>query len=219
LRLAVALAGIVVLAGASSARAEIAVLSNGGVFKVTAHRDEGDLVWLSLKDGGELALPLAQVRGYVPDEVLEEVVSAPVGSDLHQLAADAARRHGLDPDLVLAVVSVESAFRPTAVSPKGAQGLMQLMPGTARELGVADPLDPASNLDGGARYLRALIARYDGDLTKALAAYNAGPGAVDRHRGVPPYRETRAYVKKVLDRSQGGKASSAKTATKKKKRS
>jgi soluble lytic murein transglycosylase-like protein len=205
LKLAQALAGIVLLAGASTARAEIAVLANGGVFKVTAHREEGDLAWLALKDGGELALPLAQVRGYVPDEVLEEVVAAPIGSDLHQLVADAARRHGLDPDLVLAVVSVESAFRPAAVSPKGAQGLMQLMPGTARELGVADPLDPAANLDGGARYLSTLVARYGGDLTKALAAYNAGPGAVDRHRGVPPYRETRAYVKKVLDRSKGAK--------------
>jgi soluble lytic murein transglycosylase-like protein len=206
LRLAPALAGIVsLLAGAGTARAEIAVLANGGVFKVTAHREEGDLTWLTLKDGGELALPLAQVRGYVPDEVLEEVVSAPVGSDLHQLAADAARRHGLDPDLVLAVVSVESAFRPAAVSPKGAQGLMQLMPGTARELGVADPLDPAANLDGGARYLSALVARYGGDVTRALAAYNAGPGAVDRHRGVPPYSETRAYVKKVLSRSKDSK--------------
>ena len=210
MKLALALAGIAILAGAGSARAEIAVLANGGVFKVSAHRDEGELAWLTLKDGGELAVPIAHVRGYIPDEVLEEVVAAPVGSDIHQLAADAARRHGLDPDLVLAVVSVESAFRPAAVSPKGAQGLMQLMPGTARELGVADPLDPASNLDGGARYLSALIARYDGDLTKALAAYNAGPGAVDRHKGVPPYRETRDYVKKVLDRSKGKAASKKK---------
>ena len=191
---------------AGAARAEIAVLQNGGIFKVTAHRDEGDLTWLVLKDGGELAVPVGHVRGYVPDEVLEEVAAAPIGSDIYSLASEAARRHGLDPDLVLAVVAVESAFRPAAVSPKGAQGLMQLMPGTARELGVADPLDPAANLDGGARCLSALLARYGGDVTKALAAYNAGPGAVDKHRGVPPYRETRAYVKKVLEKSKKSSA-------------
>jgi soluble lytic murein transglycosylase-like protein len=199
---ATVLAVAISVLSAAAARAEIAVLQNGGIFKVTAHRDEGDLTWLELKDGGELAVPIGHVRGYVPDEILEEVASAPIGSDIYSLAAEAARRHGLDPDLVLAVVAVESAFRPAAVSPKGAQGLMQLMPGTARELGVADPLDPASNLDGGARYLSALLARYGGDVTKALAAYNAGPGAVDKHRGVPPYQETRAYVKKVLEKSR-----------------
>jgi soluble lytic murein transglycosylase-like protein len=120
--------------------------------------------------------------------------------ELRRLAVDAARRHGVDPDLVLAVAGIESAFQPRAVSPKGAQGLMQLMPATARDLGVKDPLDPVANLDGGTRYLRDLIALYEGDLTKALAAYNAGPGAVARHQGVPPYKETQDYVKKVLRR-------------------
>src|SRR3981189_1726437 len=93
------------------------------------------------------------------------------------------RRRSLDPDLVQAVVAVESGFRPDAVSPKGAQGLMQLMPYTARALGVKDTFDPAANLDGGTRYLRALIERYNGDVKRALAAYNAGEGAVARHGG------------------------------------
>jgi soluble lytic murein transglycosylase-like protein len=146
-----------------------------------------------------MAVPPAVVRGFVPDEVLDEV-AVPPGGDLREVAAAAARRHGLDPELVMAVVSVESGFRPGAVSPKGAQGLMQLMPRTAESLGVEDAFDPAQNLDGGARHLGQLLTLYDGDLVKALAAYNAGEGAVHRHGGVPPYRETRAYVKKVLER-------------------
>jgi len=124
----------------------------------------------------------------------------PPGGNLREIAAAAARRHGLDPELVIAVVSVESGFRPEAVSPKGAQGLMQLMPKTAESLGVADAFDPEQNLDGGVRHLGELLALYDGDVERALAAYNAGEGAVHRHHGVPPYRETRAYVRKVLER-------------------
>ncbi len=187
-------------------RADIAVLTNGQTFKVTTHRVEEGLVYLSLKDGGEIGLPAASVRGLVPDEVMEEVAAAPAGSgDLRELATAAARRHGLDPGLVLAVVSVESAFRPEAVSRKGAQGLMQLMPATAASLGVKDVFDPVENLDGGSRHLGSLLTLYGGDLVSALAAYNAGAGAVARHGGVPPYRETRAYVKKVLERYQAAK--------------
>jgi|SRR6266568_2011972 soluble lytic murein transglycosylase-like protein len=187
-------------------RADIAVLTNGQTFKVTTHRVEEGLVYLSLKDGGEIGLPAASLRGLVPDEVVEEVAMAPAGSgDLRELATAAARRHGLDPGLVLAVVSVESAFRPEAVSRKGAQGLMQLMPATAASLGVKDVFDPVENLDGGSRHLGSLLTLYGGDLVSALAAYNAGAGAVARHGGVPPYRETRAYVKKVLERYQAAK--------------
>jgi soluble lytic murein transglycosylase-like protein len=145
------------------------------------------------------------VRGIVPDEVLEEIRPTASGmADFERLVGEAAQRHGLDPALVMAVIGVESGFQPEAVSPKGAQGLMQLMPGTARDMGVTDPFDPAANLDGGSRYLSSLVARYEGDLAKALAAYNAGMGAVARHRGVPPYAETRRYVREVLGRYQGG---------------
>lgn len=122
---------------------------------------------------------------------------APVYSRYDALIDEAARVHRLPPALVKAVIAAESAFDPGAVSHKGAQGLMQLMPQTAALLGVEDPLEPASNVRGGAGYLRAMIDRY-GDLSRALAAYNAGPSAVDRYGGVPPYRETRDYVDRVL---------------------
>jgi soluble lytic murein transglycosylase-like protein len=188
----------------TSARAEIALLSSGLTLKLDGHRVEEGLVVLVLRGGGEMGVPPAAVRGFVPDEVLDEL-AVPVGGDLREIAAAAARRHGLDPELVVAVVSVESGFHPEAVSPKGAQGLMQLMPRTASSLGVQDPFDPAQNLDGGARHLGQLLTLYDGDVARALAAYNAGEGAVQRHGGVPPYRETRAYVKKVLERYRSAK--------------
>jgi soluble lytic murein transglycosylase-like protein len=192
------------LLAAPAAWADIAVLANGQTMKVASLRRLDGQVWLGLKEGGEIALPAADLRGIVPDEVLdevlEEIADAPAGSDLVALATAAARRHKLDPALVLALVQVESAFQPGAVSPKGAQGLTQLMPATAREMGVKDALDPEQNLDGGARYLSWLLSRYSGDLKRALAAYNAGPGAVDRHHGVPPYRETLQYVRRVLEK-------------------
>ena len=195
---------VLALALAPAARADIAVLANGQTMKVASVRRDQGQVWLGLKDGGEIALPAADLRGLVPDEVLdevlEEIADAPAGSDLTALATAAARRHHLDPALVLALVQVESAFQPHAVSRKGAQGLTQLMPATAREMGVKDALDPEQNLDGGARYLSWLLSRYGGDLRRALAAYNAGPGAVDRHQGVPPYRETLQYVRRVLEK-------------------
>ncbi|HEX5065968.1 MAG TPA: transglycosylase SLT domain-containing protein [Myxococcota bacterium] len=125
------------------------------------------------------------------------VWQAPSYREYDALIDETARSYRLPPALVKAVIAAESAFDPEAVSRKGAQGLMQLMPETAADLGVDDPLEPASNVRGGAGYLRAMIDRY-GDLSRALAAYNAGPSAVDRYGGVPPYRETRDYVDRVL---------------------
>ena len=120
-------------------------------------------------------------------------------SSVDEAIQAAAERHQVSPQLVEAVAWQESRLNQQAVSPKGARGVMQLMPGTARELGV-DADDLASNVDGGAAYLAKMMKLFDGDLTRALAAYNAGPGAVLRHGGVPPYAETRAYVAAVLNR-------------------
>jgi len=118
----------------------------------------------------------------------------------------AATRNGVDPNVLSGLIRAESNFDPNATSPAGAQGLTQLMPGTAAGLGVTNPLDPAQSIDGGARYLRQQLDHFGGDVTKALAAYNAGPGAVERFGGVPPYEETQNYVRRVLGYAQGAVA-------------
>ncbi len=119
-------------------------------------------------------------------------------TDLNEVVNSASGRYRLDPDLVNSVIKAESGFNVRAVSPKGAQGLMQLMPGTAAKLGVPNAFDPEANVEGGTKYLRELLERYDFDLVKALAAYNAGPQRVEQFGGVPPYYETRAYVARVV---------------------
>jgi hypothetical protein len=119
-------------------------------------------------------------------------------SGLNQVVNSASAAYHLDPDLVNSIIHAESGFNSRAVSPKGARGLMQLMPGTANQLGVNDAFDPQANVTGGSRYLRELLERYNFDLVKALAAYNAGPQRVEQYRGVPPFRETRAYVARIV---------------------
>jgi soluble lytic murein transglycosylase-like protein len=128
----------------------------------------------------------------------ETTTSAP-NDRLERIVQDAAARHQVDPALVKAVINTESGWKTTAVSRKGAMGLMQLIPGTAQRFGVGNPYDPAQNVEGGTTYLKTLLDRYNGDLSKSLAAYNAGEGAVDKSGGVPWYPETQRYVQKVTD--------------------
>ena len=127
----------------------------------------------------------------------EEYRPLPATIAYNDAIAEAAALYGLDPNLIRAIIRAESSFNPFAVSRAGAQGLMQLMPAVAKELNVLDPFDPRQNIFGGARYLRWLLDRNHGNLDLAVASYNAGPGAVDKHNGIPPYRETRNYVRKV----------------------
>jgi soluble lytic murein transglycosylase-like protein len=202
------------LAGAALA-GEYAVLASGARLRIDRHEADGAKVRL-YHGTGFVELDSAVVRSYeaeeyaaaVPEltpEPQPEAVAAPESSATGvapaprtplELADAAADRYGLPRELVRSVMAAESGFQPLAVSPKGAIGLMQLMPGTAQVLG-ADPYDPAQNVDAGTRYLRDLLEKYNYGLRHALAAYNAGPAAVDRYNGVPPYRETIDYIGRI----------------------
>jgi soluble lytic murein transglycosylase-like protein len=186
---------------------EYAILSNG--FRVYADRHErrGDTIRLETSSGvTELpadAIVAFEVEEYAPPAAnpaspeTAQAAAAQVGKSPQQLVEAAALKAGLPPAIVHAVAKAESGYRQDAVSRKGAIGVMQLMPETARDLKV-DPHDTAQNVEAGTMYLRDLLVKYDGDPAKAVAAYNAGPGAVDKYGDVPPYAETRSYVNRVL---------------------
>ena len=162
----------------------------------------GSLVISNVPQGANLGIAAAEAPADAPTGTAQprtvRLADSPRSRSFDDLIDEHASRQGVRKDLVKAVIQVESGFNPRAVSNKGAVGLMQLMPGTARQLGVSNPFDPSENVRGGVAYLRQLLDRYDGDERLALAAYNAGPGAVDSHgQTVPPYRETRDYVSKV----------------------
>lgn len=197
-----------VLVSARAFAGEYAVLSSGLKLRADRHEEAAGVTRLFHK-GGVTEVPSGLISRFEEEEkVPVEAVAAikepeitPPPSDPRIMVREAALRAGLPPEFVQSVALVESGFRTDAVSPKGALGVMQLMPGTAKTLG-ADPHDTAQNIDAGTRLLRELLLKYDGDVVKALAAYNAGEGAVDRYNGVPPYNETRWYVKKVVDAYQ-----------------
>ena len=181
---------------------EYAVFSSGSRIHIDRHEFSGDSVKLYTKDGFS-EIPKAAVAAFEADDFLppapqpDPVLPLPKPRDPKTLVDAAAARYALPASLVESVAKVESGLKPDAVSPKGAIGVMQLMPSTARALS-ADPADPQQNIDAGTRLLRELLVKYNGDVVKALAAYNAGEGAVEKYQGLPPYSETQTYVDKVI---------------------
>lgn len=178
------------------------VLRNGFVLRADRHEQAGPHVRL-FTEHGEIELPAADIASIESDPEIPAAEPAPppppppAPRPPEELIEEAAKRYGLPPEFLHSVARVESAYRADAVSPKGAIGIMQLMPGTAAELG-ADPGDPEQNVDAGARHLRDLLLKYEGGVFRALAAYNAGSGAVDKYAGVPPYRETVSYIERIV---------------------
>lgn len=200
--------------------ADLAVLRNGNSIRHERRQVIGSVtrLYLNASDTGYIEIPTNQIERFEKDT---SVTAPPTGnsqgqppqsankpsvptapaisrSDLNQVVAGAGQRHQIDPDFINSVIRAESGFHQNAVSRKGAQGLMQLMPGTASQLGVNNPFDPNANVEGGTKYLRELLEKYNYDPVRALAAYNAGSKRVDQYHGVPPYYETQAYVARII---------------------
>lgn len=215
------LTAVLVLFAAQSAGASIALFVDGRSMKIETYVVEQSTIHLSLSEGGAMSLPLARIERIVDDEittaeVVEEVQksveegvfprrswrysehSRPLfKSAYNDIIIEAARHHDVDAALVSAVIKAESDYDPRIVSHKGARGLMQLMPATAKRFGVSNSFDPRQNIYGGTKYLRWLLKRFDGNADLAVAAYNAGEGNVDKYDGVPPFRETVTYIGRI----------------------
>lgn len=152
-----------------------------------------------VKFGDLIAKPVTKVNANIYTEQAKSASEKTTTRDqIKNIVFRAAKKHGVDEKLVNALIKQESGFNPNAKSRVGAMGLMQLMPATAKGLGVTNPMDPEQNVEGGVKYLKSMLNRYNGNVILALAAYNAGPGAVDKYSGVPPYKETQNYVKSIL---------------------
>lgn len=209
------LTSLALAALASAAAAELAVLVDGSVLKVESYEVGDRKVRFGLPAGGRLTLSIDRVERIIDDEIVPEderiddeaefvlafretdgVPEIPYG----ELIYETARRHDMSAPLIAAMVRAESAYDPAAVSSKGARGLLQLMPATAERFGVRlhEIHDPKKNLDGGVKYLKWLSERFSGDLPRMLAGYNAGEGTVDRYGGVPPFRETTNYIRRIF---------------------
>ncbi len=198
---------------ATSAQAEIALLVNGRTLKLAAYEVTANVARLTLAAGGHVEISIERIERIIDDEVVPvpppsgalperrwrfaEDSEPLFGSRFDPIIIEASRKFDVDAALVSAVIKAESDYDPRIVSRKGAQGLMQLMPATARRFGVTDPFDPSANVHAGARYLRLLLDRFDGNAELALAGYNAGEGNVAKYDGVPPFRETVEYIRRI----------------------
>ena len=217
------LAALALLALAIPASASIAIFSDGRTSKIDNYAVDGELIRLTLQGGGEMSLPLRRIERIVDDEIVPAEVVAEVkqiveeeggvfpkrswryseasrplwDSKYNDIIIEAARKFDVDAALVSAVIKAESDYNPRTQSHKGARGLMQLMPATAERFGVTNSFDPAQNIHAGTRYLRWLLKTFDGNADLAVAAYNAGEGNVWKYDGVPPFRETVNYIKRI----------------------
>jgi len=201
-----ALAAIALFAG-TAARAEYAVMRSGARFHITGYEVSGAIVRLHLS-GGAVDVAADDILRFEPEEIFQAEAAVKPAVALTgpytELIRVAAAKYALDPLLLANVMAAESNFNPRAVSRKNAQGLMQLMPETSSRLLVKNPFDPAQNIDGGAAYLKRMLNRFDGNVELALAAYNAGPDRVVQYGGIPPFRETQDYVRRITARVNQG---------------